>query len=73
VSDNHAVKEIMLTLSSDGLLSELKLATVADDDWNPRAVFLVCRNIHDLRDDVFVSADYPAEYHVFACSVKVRD
>lgn len=70
------MEEIMLTLlrlSSNRFRSELKLATVTDDDWNPRAVFLVRRNVHDLRDDVFVSADYPAEHHVFACSVEVDD
>ena len=61
---------MMLTLL--GFLSKLKLATVADDDRNPRAVFLVCRNVHDLRDDVFVAADHPAEHHVFAW-VEVED
>ena len=66
----------MLTLLgslSHGLLSELELAAVADDNRNSRAIFFVCRNVHDFRDDVFVSADHPAEHHVFACMVEVED
>lgn len=56
----------LLRLLSNRFLSELELAAVADDDWNLRAVFLVCRYIHDLRDDIFVSADHPTEHHMFA-------
>lgn len=63
----------LLRLLSSRFLSKLKLATVGDDDRNPRAVFLVRRNIHDFRDDVFVSADHPAEHHVFAWLVGVED
>jgi len=63
----------LLGLLSSRFLSKLKLTTVGDNDRNPRAVFLVRRNIHDLRDDVLVSADHPAEHHVFAWLVEVED
>ena len=56
----------MLTLSRNRFLSKLKLATVADDDRNLRAVFFVCRDVHDFRDDVFVSTDHPTKHHMFA-------
>ena len=63
-------KEMILTLLrlwSDGFPSKLELTTVADDDRGPRSVFLVCRNVHNLRDDVFISTDHPTEHHVFPC------
>ena len=66
---NHAdgrVKGKVLTLSSNRFLSKLELATVADDDRNLRAVFFVCRDVHDFRDDVFVSTDHPTKHHMFA-------
>ena len=56
----------LLGLLSNRLLSKFELATVADDDRNLRAVFLVCRHFHDLRNDIFVSADHPTEHHMFA-------
>ena len=56
----------LLELLSNGFLSKLELATVANDDRNLRAVFFVCRYVYDFRDDVFVSTDHPAEHHMFA-------
>ena len=69
------IGEMMLTLlgsSGNGFHSKLELTTVADDDRSPRAVFFVCRNIHDFRDDVFVSTDHSTEHHVFPCLVESR-
>ena len=56
----------ILTLSSNGFLSKLELAAVADNDRDLRAVFFVRRYIHDFRDDVFISTDHPTKHHMFA-------
>lgn len=55
----------MLTLLGLSSNAKLELATVADDDRGPGSVFLVRRNIDDFGDDIFISADHPAEHHVF--------
>jgi hypothetical protein len=60
-------KEMILTLWSDRFLSELELTTVANDDRDPRTIFLVRRNVHNFRDDVFIPTDHPTEHHVFPC------
>ena len=51
----------------NGFLSKLEFATVANDDRDLRSVFLVCRDVDDFRDDVFIPTDHPTEHHVFAC------
>ena len=66
-------KEMILTLlwlGSNRFLSKLEFPTVAHDDWDFRAIFLVCWNVHDFRDDVVIPADHAAEHHVFACGKK---
>lgn len=60
----------LLGLSSNGFLPKLELAAVGDDDRDPRSVFVVRRNVHDFGNDVFIPADHPTEYHVFAWLVK---
>jgi hypothetical protein len=50
----------------NGSLSKLEFATVANDDGDLRSVFLVCGDVDDFRDDVFVPTDHPTEHHVFA-------
>ena len=47
-------------------LSKLELATVADDDRDSRAIFLIRRNVHYFRNDVFIPTDHPTKHHVFA-------
>ena len=56
----------LLGLLSNRFLSKFELATVANDDRNLRAVFLIRRYVYDLRDDIFVSTDHPTEHHMFA-------
>lgn len=84
VADKHAWMEMeeqaterktltLLWLWSSGLLPELELATVANDDGDLRPIFLVCRDAYNFRNDVFIPTDHPTEYHVFPCGRRCKD
>ena len=57
----------LLWLWCNGFLPKLQLPTITDNDRDLRAVFLVRRNVHNFRDDVFIPTDHPTKHNVFAC------
>jgi hypothetical protein len=56
----------LLWLWGNGFPSKLKLAAVADDDRDPRAIFVVCRNVYYFRYDIFIPTNHPTKHHMFA-------